>query len=133
MGTIGWALTSETFDCTTPCLRGRSTRSGTTAATEQRARGGAPRMLPVIDSSPMPDETTPTAEQALDALIEAVGKAAADYQAVGRALTRARDDIAARNTALSRTLVSDATRALDHLRGADQALKGVLTALEERD
>jgi hypothetical protein len=81
----------------------------------------------------MADDTTPTVEQSLDALIDAVGKAAADYLAVGGALTRARSDIAARNTTVSRALVTSARRALDHLRGADEALKGVLTALEERD
>ncbi|HEX3701826.1 MAG TPA: hypothetical protein VHU82_00755 [Vicinamibacterales bacterium] len=79
-----------------------------------------------------PDET-PTVEMSLQALSDAVGKAVDDYRAVRTVLDRARADIASRNTAITRGLVVSATKAIDHLRGADQALRTVLKELEERD
>jgi len=48
-------------------------------------------------------------------------------------LDRERGDIASRNTAISRKVIVSATRAIDHLRGADEALRAVLKDLEERD
>jgi hypothetical protein len=69
----------------------------------------------------------------LQALSDAVGKAADDYRAVRTVLDRARADIASRNTAITRGVVTSATKAIDHLRGADQALRTVLKELEERD
>jgi hypothetical protein len=79
-----------------------------------------------------PDES-PTVETSLQFLSEAIGKAADDFRAVRMVLDRERGDIASRNTAISRKVIVSATRAIDHLRGADEALRAVLKDLEERD
>jgi alkylation response protein AidB-like acyl-CoA dehydrogenase len=79
------------------------------------------------------DAHTPTVEMSLDVLSEAVGKASDDLRAVRGALDRARADIAAHNTSISREVVAAAARAVDHLKQADQALKDVLQGLAERD
>jgi len=83
--------------------------------------------------SRMSDHPPETVEASLDALIEAVGKAAADLHDVRTVLTRARADIAAHNTTVSRDVVVSARRAVEHLRGVDEALRRVLTSLETRD
>jgi len=79
------------------------------------------------------DVHTPTVEMSLDVLSEAVGKASDDLHAVRGSIDRARADIAARNTAISREVVAAATRVVDHLKQADQALRDVLQGLAERD
>jgi len=80
------------------------------------------------------DSSTPTTvEMSLEALIQAVGKAADDLRAVCGTLERARTDIAARNTSVPRAVVASATRVVDNLRGADEALADVLRGLEARD
>jgi hypothetical protein len=81
----------------------------------------------------MDEHTTPTVEMSLQALSEAVGKASDDLRAVRTALDMARADIASRNTSLSREVVRDAERVIDHLRHADDGLRDVLKALSHRD
>lgn len=79
------------------------------------------------------DTTTPTVEASLAMLAEAVAKAADDFRAVSAILERARRDIASHNTSVSRNVVSGATRAVNHLRATDEALRDVLESLESRD
>ena len=69
----------------------------------------------------------------LDVLSEAVGKSAEDLRGVRDTIDRARADIAARNTSVSREVVAAATRAVDHLKHVDEALRDVLQGLAERD
>jgi len=69
----------------------------------------------------------------LQALSEAVGKASDDLRAVRTALDLARGDIASRNTSISREVVRDAERVIDHLRHADEGLRDVLKVLSHRD
>ena len=87
----------------------------------------------MLDSMANPTDETPTVEMSLQALSEAVGKSADDLRAVRVVLDRARADIASRNTSITRTIVASATNAIDHLRGADEALRAVLKELEVRD
>ena len=77
--------------------------------------------------------TDPTVDTALQILGDVVAKAADDLGAVRVVLDRARADIASRNTSISRTVIGKATAVIDHLRGADEALRDVLRELEERD
>jgi hypothetical protein len=79
------------------------------------------------------NDSSATVEMSLKALSDAVGKAAEDLRAVRPVLDRARADIASRNTSVTRTVIVTATRAIDHLRGADEALADVLKELEQRD
>ena len=79
------------------------------------------------------DTHTPTVEMSLDALSEAVGKSADDLRAVRETIDRARADIAARNTSISREVVAAAARTVDHLKHVDEALRDVLQGLAERD
>jgi hypothetical protein len=81
----------------------------------------------------MPSHDSPTVDMSLQALSDAVGKASDDLRAVRTVLDRARADIASRNTSVTRTVIVAATRAIDHLRGADEALADVLKELEQRD
>jgi DNA anti-recombination protein RmuC len=74
-----------------------------------------------------------TVDTSLGALIEAVAKAAEDLRAVGATLERARADIMSHNTTVQRGVITAATRAVDHLRQSDEALRDVLRALEARD
>lgn len=74
-----------------------------------------------------------TVEASLEMLSEAVGKAAEDLHAVQTSLDQARVDIASRNTSVSRDIVRDAERAIDHLRKTDESLRDVLKNLTERD
>ena len=69
----------------------------------------------------------------LDALTEAIGKSADDLRAVRDAIDRARADIAARNTSISREVVAAAARAVNHLKPVDEALRDVLRGIAERD
>ena len=81
----------------------------------------------------MTEHSTPTVERSLQALSEAVGKASDDLRAVRTALDTARADIASRNTSISRDVVINAERVIDHLRKADEGLGDVLKALIQRD
>ena len=66
-------------------------------------------------------------------LSEAVGKASDDLCAVRVTLDAARADIVSHNTSLSREVVHDAERVIDHLRRADEGLRDVLKTLSQRD
>lgn len=81
----------------------------------------------------MTDAEQPTVEMSLAMLSEAVGKAAEDLGAVRATLDQARVDIAARNTSVSREILREAERAIDHLRRTDECLRDVLKNLAERD
>jgi len=77
------------------------------------------------------DETT--VEMSLESLSDALGKASEDLRAVQVTLDQARTDIASRNTSMSRQVVKDAERAIDHLRQTDECLQDVLKDLAARD
>jgi hypothetical protein len=64
-------------------------------------------------------------------LSDAVGKASDDLRTARQALDRMRADIASRNTSVSRTVIVQAERVVDHLRETDRALRDVVTTLEE--
>ena len=81
----------------------------------------------------MDEHTVPTVEMSLQVLSEAVGKASEDLRAVRAALDTARADIASRNTSITREVMRDAERVIDHLRQADEGLRDVLKALSHRD
>lgn len=82
----------------------------------------------------MDEKTTPpTIEMSLDALSDAVKKAADDLRAVSATLDIARADIASRNTSLSRDVVGHAEKVIIHLREADESLRDVLKDLSRRD
>ena len=81
----------------------------------------------------MPHEHTPTVDDSLAVLSDAVSKACVDLLAVKTALDRARADIASRNTSITRDVVRHAEHAIDHLRGADESLQDVLKDLAQRD
>ena len=66
-------------------------------------------------------------------LSEAVGKASDDLRAVRATLDAARTDIASRNTSMSRDILKDAERVINHLRQADEGLRDVLKDLSERE
>ena len=75
----------------------------------------------------------PTVEQSLEVLSETSGKATDDLSAVRTRLDQERFEIASRNTSVSRGVVRHAERVVDHLRQADEELRGVLKDLTERD
>jgi hypothetical protein len=91
---------------------------------------GRARVLIVAES--MTDRAPETVEAALEALSVAVAKASDDLRLAHATLDRVRADVASRNTSVPRSVVSDATRVVDHLRGADDALRDVVKALESR-
>jgi phage protein D len=74
-----------------------------------------------------------TVEASLEMLSVAVGKASEDMRSVQAALDQARTDIAARNTSVSREIIRDAERAIDHMRQTDECLREVLKDLAERE
>jgi uncharacterized protein involved in exopolysaccharide biosynthesis len=81
----------------------------------------------------MDGKETPTVETSLEVLSEAIGKAAEDLRAVRSRLDLQRADMATRNTSVSRGVIKDAERVVDHLRQADEGLRDVLKNLSERD
>jgi alkylation response protein AidB-like acyl-CoA dehydrogenase len=81
----------------------------------------------------MDENTAPTVEMSLAMLSEAVGKASDDLRAVRATLDAARADIASRNTSMSRGVLKDAERVINHLRQADEGLRDVLKDLSERE
>ena len=81
----------------------------------------------------MADAEVPTVEMSLEMLSDALGKASDDLRATRTSLDQARIDLASRNTSISRTVVKDAERAIDHLRATDECLRDVLKVLAERD
>jgi len=80
----------------------------------------------------MEEHTQPTVEMSLESLTEALGRAADDLRAAVPTIEQARADIASRNTSLSRDVVKDVERVIDHLRQADECLKDVVKDLAER-
>jgi ABC-type transporter Mla subunit MlaD len=80
----------------------------------------------------MAENTAITVEMSLEALSEALGKAADDLRAVVPAIDQARAEIASRNTSVSRDVIKDAERVIDHLRQADDCLRDVVKDLAER-
>jgi hypothetical protein len=81
----------------------------------------------------MTTKEQPTVEMTLAVLSEAVGKASDDLCAVRATLDAARADIASHNVSMSREVVHDAERVIDHLRHADEGLRDVLKTLSQRD
>jgi hypothetical protein len=79
------------------------------------------------------DTGAPTVEQSLDVLSEVVAKAAEDMEAAHGAIEMARDEIASRNGEVPRAVIVAATRAIDHLRRADEALRDVLRELAQHE
>jgi hypothetical protein len=77
-------------------------------------------------------EATLTVDASLAALEDVVQKAAGDLLTARAVLARARAEIASANTSLSRTIITDAERAIDHLRHADQALTSVISKITDR-
>jgi hypothetical protein len=75
----------------------------------------------------------PTVEQSLEVLSEAIGKASEDLSAVRSRLDQERFEIASRNTSVSRDVVREAGRVVDHLRQADEGLRTVLKDLNDRE
>jgi hypothetical protein len=73
-----------------------------------------------------------TIDASLAALSDALGKASTDLRAAVPAIDRARAEIATRNTSLSRSVVADAEKVIDHLRKADECLRDVVKDLAER-
>jgi hypothetical protein len=80
----------------------------------------------------MDQNTTETVEVSLGALEDVIQKAAGDLLTARNALARARAEISSANTTVSRTIVADAERVIDHLRLADQSLTSVISKLNER-
>jgi ABC-type transporter Mla subunit MlaD len=78
------------------------------------------------------DNEQPTVDMSLQALTEALTKASDDLRAAVPAIEQARADIASRNTSISREVVRDAERVIDHLRKADEHLRDVVKDLSER-
>jgi hypothetical protein len=74
-----------------------------------------------------------TVDASLADLSDALGKAAEDFRLARTLLDRVRADLAARNTSVARSVVAGARAVIDHLRGADEALRDVVKALETRD
>jgi cob(I)alamin adenosyltransferase len=74
-----------------------------------------------------------TVEQSLEVLSEAIGKASEDLSAVRTRIDEERFEIASRNTSVSRGVVRQAERVVDHLRQADKGLASVLKDLCERE
>jgi len=80
----------------------------------------------------MDTDDRPTVEQSLCALSEAMGKAAEDLRACRTTIDQARADIVSRSNSISRGVVRDAERVVEHLRETDECLKDVLKDLSER-
>jgi len=69
----------------------------------------------------------------LEMLSDALGKAYEDLRATRGSLDQARVALATRNTSVSRSVVKDAERAIDHLRATDECLRDVLKELADRE
>jgi len=80
----------------------------------------------------MDEHTKPTVDMSLGALTEALGKASEDLRAALPTIEQARAEIASRNTSISREVVRDAERVIDHLRKADECLRDVVKDIAER-
>ena len=78
-------------------------------------------------------EHVPTVDMSLDALSQALSRAADDLRAAVPTIDHARADIASRNTSVPRAIVHDAERVIDHLRQADECLRDVVKDLADDD
>lgn len=78
------------------------------------------------------DNVTPTVEMSLEILSDVVAKAVDDLEAAHGGIEMARADIVSRNSTVSRGVIVAATRAVDQLRRADEALRDVLEQLAKR-
>jgi hypothetical protein len=74
---------------------------------------------------------TVTVEATLGVLEDVIQKAAGDLLTARNLLARSRAGTAGANTPVSRTIIADAERVIDHLRHADQALTSVLSKLSD--
>ena len=83
----------------------------------------------------MAEEDSPpiTVEMSLAIVSEAMWKASDDLAAARARIDVARMDIGSWNTTVSRKVIKDAERVIDHLRQTDECLKDVLQDLSERD
>jgi hypothetical protein len=81
----------------------------------------------------MDKKDVPTADQSLELLSEAIGRAAEDFATVRNTLDTTRAEIASRNTSLpTADIVRESERVVDHLRKADECLRDLLKDLSER-
>jgi ABC-type transporter Mla subunit MlaD len=76
-------------------------------------------------------DKTPTVDKSLELLGQALSRASDDLRAAVPAISQARTEIASRNTSVSRAVVQDAERVIDHLRQADECLRDVVKDLAE--
>ena len=81
----------------------------------------------------MAEDDVTTVETSLEMLSDALGKASDDLRATRVTLDQARLDLASRNSSVSRAVVKDAERVIDHLRATDECLQDVLKELADRD
>ncbi len=77
------------------------------------------------------DTNTVAVETSLGVLEDVIQKAAGDLLTARNVLARARAAVAPSNAPLSRTIIADAERVIDHLRHADQALTSVISKLSD--
>jgi hypothetical protein len=75
---------------------------------------------------------TPTVEESLCVLSDALSKATDDLKVCRRMIDRARVDIMDRATSISREVVRDAERVVKNLSETDDSLRDVLRDLHER-
>jgi len=80
----------------------------------------------------MDEKTDLTVDQSLESLTDALARASDDLRGAVPAIEQARAEIASRNTSVSRTVVADAEKVIDHLREADECLRDVVKDLAER-
>ena len=80
----------------------------------------------------MDENKPPTVEFSLRMLSDAMGKAAEDLRIAREAVERARLDITTRNSSVTRAVVKDAERVINHLRDTDESISDVMKDLKER-
>src|SRR5262245_38125096 len=84
-------------------------------------------------SASMNMNESPTVEQSLCALSDAIIKAADDLKFCRRMIDRARVDISYRASSVSHDVVRDAERVVKNLSQTDESLRNVLRDLQESD
>ena len=80
----------------------------------------------------MNQDEIPTVEFTLEQLNDALGRASEDLRSAQPAIEQAQVEIASRNTSVSREVIKDAERVIDHLRKADESLADVVKDLADR-
>jgi ABC-type transporter Mla subunit MlaD len=78
------------------------------------------------------DNRTVTVDDSLESLSDALERASSDLHNAVPAIEQARAEMASRNTSVSRAVVADAKRVIDHLREADECLRDVVKDLADR-